>query len=84
YQRDTLHDDLHASVAEIYNAVEKYSPFDLYICDGRTILHGEAEVGIPMQWGKIIVTDNAVEADLLVLDLLEKPRPKYLDLIRKK
>ncbi|NHJ38724.1 MAG: DUF362 domain-containing protein [Asgard group archaeon] len=84
YKRDDLHHDLHKSVAEIFQAVEQYSPFDFYICDGLKILYGEAEKGEPFKWGKIILADNAIEADLKVLELLKKPLPRYLKLIMEK
>jgi len=83
-KRDSLHDDLHKSVIEIYQSVEKYAPFDLYICDGTKVLLGEATKGQPKQWGKIIISDNALEADLKVLELHNKPLPKYLQLLTQK
>ncbi|NHJ48472.1 MAG: DUF362 domain-containing protein [Asgard group archaeon] len=81
YKRDALHRDLHASVAEVFQAVEKFTPFDFYICDGLEILQGEAEVGNPIRWDKILLSDNAIEVDLKVLELLGKPMPRYLKLI---
>lgn len=83
-KRDSLHDDLHKSVIEIYQSVEKYAPFNLYICDGTKVLVGEAAKGQPKQWGKIIISDNALEADLKVLELHNKPLPKYLQLLTQK
>ena len=83
-KRDSLHDDLHKSVFEIYQSVEKYAPFDLYICDGTRVLLGEAANGQPKQWGKIIISDNALEADLKVLEIHNKPLPKYLQLLTEK
>ncbi|NHJ84346.1 MAG: DUF362 domain-containing protein [Asgard group archaeon] len=83
HMRDSLHQDLHKSVAEIYLAVESFSPFDLFICDGTQILHGEASIGEPLDWGKIILSDNAIAADLKVLDLLQKPKPRYLKYLTK-
>ncbi len=83
-KRDSLHDDLHKSVIEIYQSVEKYAPFNLYICDGTKVLVGEAAKGQPKQWGKIIISDNALEADLKVLELHKKPLPKYLQLLTQK
>jgi len=83
-KRDSLHDDLHKSVIEIYQSVEKYAHFDLYICDGTKILVGEAAKGQPKQWGKIIISDNALEADLKVLEIHNKPLPKYLRLLTQK
>lgn len=83
-KRDSLHDDLHKSVIEIYQSVEKYAPFDLYICDGTKVLLGEATKGQPKHWGKIIISDNALEADLKILELHNKPLPKYLQLLTQK
>lgn len=84
FKRDDLHNDLHKSVAEIFQAVEQYSPFDFYICDGLEILYSEAEKGDPYKWGKIILSDNALEADLKVLELLKKPMPRYIKLLKEK
>jgi len=84
YKRDSLHKDLHKSVAGIYQAVEKFTPFDLYICDGRVALYGEASEGKPIQWGKIILGDNALEIDLKVLEILKKPMPRYLEILTEK
>ena len=80
-KRDSLHNDLHKSIIEIFQSVEKYAPFDLYICDGTKVLVGEAAAGEPKQWGKIIISDNALEADLKVLEIHNKPLPKYLRLL---
>lgn len=80
-KRDSLHNNLHKSVVEIYQAVEKYAPFDLYICDGTKVLEGEAAHGQSKYWGKIVISDNALEADLTVLEDLKKPLPKYLRLL---
>ncbi|MBN1329539.1 MAG: DUF362 domain-containing protein [Candidatus Heimdallarchaeota archaeon] len=84
FKRDSLHKNLHRSVAGIYQAVENFSPFDLYICDGRIALLGEANIGEPIEWGKIIVGDNAVEIDLKVLEILKKPMPRYLEILVEK
>ncbi|MBK5112375.1 MAG: DUF362 domain-containing protein [Candidatus Heimdallarchaeota archaeon] len=80
-KRDSLHNDLHKSVVEIFHAVENYAPFDLYICDGTKVLEGEATIGQAKHWGKIVISDNALEADLKVLEILKKPLPKYLRLL---
>ncbi|MFW9924760.1 MAG: DUF362 domain-containing protein, partial [Candidatus Thorarchaeota archaeon] len=84
YKRDSLHKNLHKSVAGIYQAVEKFAPFDLYICDGRVALYGEASEGEPIPWGKILVGDNAIEVDLKVLNILKKTEPEYLEFLTKK
>jgi uncharacterized protein (DUF362 family) len=81
HKRDALHRDLHASVADVYQAVEKFAPFDFYICDGLMILHGEGETGKPMQWDKILFSDNAIEVDLKILELLGKELPRYLRIL---
>jgi uncharacterized protein (DUF362 family) len=80
-KRDSLHNNLHKSVVEIFQSVENYAPFDLYICDGTKILEGEAAIGQSKHWGKIVISDNALEADLKVLEILKKPLPKYLRLL---
>ena len=83
-KRDSLHDDLHSSVVEIFQAVEEFAPFDLYICDGTKVLVGEANVGQPKEWGKIIISDNALEADMKVLEIHNKPLPEYLRVLKLK
>ncbi len=83
YQRDRLHEDLHKSVAEIFLAVQKYAPFDLHICDGINILIGGAEEGEAKKWGKILIANDAIEADLKVLELLNKPKPRFLEILLK-
>jgi len=83
YRRDSLHKDLHRSVVEIYQAVKTFAPFDFYFCDGLTILEGKEAKGTPFNWGKIILAENALEADLTVLKLLNKPLPKYLEELMK-
>ena len=84
HMRDKLHANLHRSVAEIYQAVQKFAPFHLYICDGLTTLFGFAEKGEPKEWGKIVIADNAMEADLRILELMKKPLPEFLKLLKEK
>ncbi|MHA1245081.1 MAG: DUF362 domain-containing protein [Candidatus Heimdallarchaeota archaeon] len=84
YKRDKLHDNLHKSVMEIFLAVEQFAPFDLYICDGLEVLYGEASIGNPQEWGKLILADNALEADLKVIELLDKSLPEYLEMLVEK
>ncbi len=79
YKRDKLHKDLHKSVAEIFQAVQKFAPFDLYICDGLNILRGEAEHGQSEKWGKILFSDDAINVDLKVLEILNKKQPRYFE-----
>ncbi len=79
HKRDKLHKDLHKSVAEIFQAVQKFAPFDLYICDGLNILQGEAEHGESIQWGKILFSNDAISVDLKVLEIMNKKQPRYLD-----
>ena len=83
FKRDSLHSDIHQSVVEIYQAVQKYVPFDLIICDGIDILLGEGSLGEPYHWGKIILAEGEIEADLKVLELLKKPLPRYLRMLTK-
>lgn len=81
YKRDKLHDNLHKSVMEIFLAVEQFAPFDLFVCDGLEVLYGEGSIGNPQKWGKMILADNALEADLKVIELLEKQLPEYLEML---
>ncbi|NHJ87982.1 MAG: DUF362 domain-containing protein [Asgard group archaeon] len=84
HKRDSLHKNLHRSVAGIYQAIENFAPFDFYICDGRTALYGEASEGEPIKWGKIILGDNALDIDLKVLTLMKKSKPRYIELLTEK
>jgi uncharacterized protein (DUF362 family) len=82
--RDSLHNDLHQSVVEIYEAVQQFAPFDLFICDGTTILEGFADEGRTKALGKIIISNDAFEVDMFVLNYLQKPMPRYLKELQKK
>ena len=84
YKRDKLHDNLHKSVMEIFLAIEQFAPFDFYVCDGIEVLYGEGSIGNPQKWGKLILADNALEADLKVIELLDKPLPEYLEMLVKR
>lgn len=81
YKRDNLHSNLHQSVAEIFQAVEKFSPFHLYVCDGLLTLFGFADEGKPKEWGKILLADNAIEADQKILEIMDKPLPRFLKIL---
>lgn len=83
YKRDKLHENLYKSVMEIFLAVEQFAPFDFYVCDGLEVLYGEGSMGNPQKWGKLILSDNALEADLKVIALLDKPLPEYLEMLVK-
>ena len=83
-KRDSLHTNIHKSIIEIFQAVEKFAPFDLYICDGTKILIGEGAEGQPLHFQKIILSDNALEVDLKILEILKKPLPKYLRMLSQK
>ncbi|MBD3189212.1 MAG: DUF362 domain-containing protein [Candidatus Heimdallarchaeota archaeon] len=82
--RDRLHENFHQSLVEIYFAVKKFAPFDLYICDGLQIFDGITKKEVTIDWGKIIISDDAIEADLKVLELLHKPVPEFLRKLSKK
>lgn len=84
HMRDSLHSNLHKSVAEIYQAVQKFAPFHLYICDGLTTLFGFANEGKPKKWGKILIADNALKADSKILELMKKPYPEFLKILQEK
>jgi len=84
YKRDNLHSNLHQSVAEIFQAVEKFSPFHIYVCDGFLTLFGFADEGKPEEWGKILLADNAIEADEKILEIMDKPLPRYLKILTRK
>ncbi|NHJ05775.1 MAG: DUF362 domain-containing protein [Candidatus Heimdallarchaeota archaeon] len=84
YKRDNLHTNLHQSVAEVFQAVEKFSPFHLYVCDGLLTLFGFADEGKPKEWGKILLADNALEADQKILEIMDKSPPKFLEILTRK
>jgi uncharacterized protein (DUF362 family) len=62
--RPRVHIDLHKSVANIYSAVQGYSPFNFYINGGLAM---DETIG-EFEFENILVADNALELDLYILN----------------
>ncbi|MHA2371081.1 MAG: DUF362 domain-containing protein [Candidatus Hodarchaeales archaeon] len=82
HRRDKFHQDIHGSIAEVYNAIQKAAPFELHVVDGTTILMGEENVGTEKSWGKILVGADAEEIDLAICEKFNLNLPQYLTLLR--
>lgn len=82
HRRDKFHQDIHGSVAEVYNAIQKAAPFELHVIDGTMILMGEENVGKEKRWGKILVGTDAEEIDLTICEKFSLNLPQYLVLLR--
>lgn len=67
--RPKIHIDLHKSVANIYEGIMKYTPFDFFINGGLAMDEKEGEFEI----SEMLVGDNGLELDLFVLE-------KYFDI----
>ncbi len=67
--RPRIHLDLHKSVANIYSAIQNYSPFDFFINGGLSMDEVKGEFNIP----EILVGNDGIELDLYVLK-------KYFDI----
>ena len=76
--RPRVHENLHASVAAIYQAVMAYAPFGLFIDGGTRMVEGQGET----EWDRVFAGNDAVELDLHVLGLLGLARPEYLERLR--
>ena len=62
--RPRIHIDLHKSVADIYQAIQKYSPFNYYINGGQAMNENIGE----FEFENILIGDNALDLDLYVLN----------------
>lgn len=82
HRRDKFHQDIHRSVAEVYNAIQRVAPFELHVIDGTTILMGEESMGREKRWGKILVGADAEELDLTICEKFSLNIPQYLLLLR--
>lgn len=82
HRRDKFHQDIHGSIAEVYNAIQKAAPFELHVVDGTTILMGEENIGMEKSWGKILVGADAEEIDLAICEKFNLNLPQYLILLR--
>ncbi len=77
--RPRVHVDLHTSVANIFQAVHQYAPFDFFINGGMAMDEQKRE----FMMTDILVGDNAIELDMYVLQN-HFPRhkiPEYLQML---
>lgn len=74
--RPRIHVDLHKSVANLYRAVQKYSPFEFYINGGLATDEQKGDFII----GDTLIGNDAVELDLYVLQNVfpQHEVPQYL------
>lgn len=73
--RPKIHEDLHKSVANLYSAIQKYSPFHFYINGGTAM---DERIG-EFQLKQILVGDNAVELDRFILEhIYHMEEPEYI------
>lgn len=79
--RPSIHKNLHRSVANIFHLVNQNMPFDYYINGGGIILHHKPEI---RQLPYFYVSDNAIELDHHILNLLEIEKPEYFTLLQDK
>jgi hypothetical protein len=73
--RPRLHLDLHRSVANIYQAVMKYSPFHFFINGGKAMIEGRGEMELP----EVLIGDNALELDQYFLKQFHLEVPEYIE-----
>lgn len=78
--RPRMHVDLHKSVANLYRAVQEYSPFEFYINGGLAMDEQKGEFIM----GDILVGNDAVELDLYVLQNIfpQHAVPQYLESLK--
>lgn len=74
--RPRVHIDLHKSVANIYRAIEQYSPFDFYINGGLAMDENKGE----FMHDSILIGNDALELDLYVLNniFVNHDIPEYI------
>lgn len=80
--RPRIHINLHKSVANVYSAIQEYSPFNFYINGGLAMDEATSEFRL----GDILVGDNALELDKYVLkNFFSKHEiPEYIKILENK
>lgn len=79
--RPRIHIDLHNSVANLFNAIQDYSPFDFYINGGKAMEENRGE----FMFEETLIGDNAVELDIFILNSIfpTVEVPEYLEILKK-
>lgn len=79
--RPRIHENLHKSVANIYKAIQQYSPFTFYINGGTAMDEAAGE----FQFKNIILGKDALELDFYVLNNMFSKHeiPEYLKILEK-
>jgi hypothetical protein len=62
--RPRIHIDLHKSVANIFRAIQGYSPFDFFINGGLAMDENKGE----FMYDDILIGNDGIELDLYVLE----------------
>jgi hypothetical protein len=82
HSRPRIHIDLHKSVANIFSAIQQYSPFDFFINGGLAM----DEIKGEFTYEETLVGNDGIELDLYVLhnlfSYLEKP--EYIEVLENK
>jgi uncharacterized protein (DUF362 family) len=75
--RPGLHINLHKSIANVYQAMMAYAPFNYYVNGGMALIEGPGEFNLKSAY----VGKNAVELDHFLLQHLNIETPEYLKLL---
>jgi uncharacterized protein (DUF362 family) len=75
--RRRVHIDLHKSVANIYQAIMQFAPFQIFVNGGIAATRVDGLFDLP----QVFVGDNAVELDNRLVTEIGAERPKYLDIL---
>ena len=78
--RTLVHTDLHFFVADIYNVIQRYYPFSIFINGGVWYVEGKQELG---DMPYLLVGDSAPEIDSFLINKLQMHEPEYLTKVRK-
>jgi len=75
--RPKLHKNLHKSIANIYQAMTSFAPFQYFINGGRSLIEGDHELTLE----DIYVGNDAVELDLFLIHKFKLEVPEYLRIL---
>lgn len=79
FSRPLFHEDLDTTISDLYLIIEEYVPFSFYITGGNTISEKKDIKILPEYY----ISDNAVQLDECILNVLGEDEPKYLQHIRR-
>lgn len=78
--RTLIHTDLHQYVVDIFAAVQRYSPFTIFVNGGQWFIKSLHEKPCDMPF--ILVGDDALEMDLHIIKELNIPIPNYQQILQ--